>query len=156
MTQKILVAIDDSENAGRTVAFVSQTLNHHNTITLFSVLPDTASLCDMNSPELSPLFKSEQSSFCLLEEEKRKLMGEALEKSKSFLVEAGFDAKSVEIKIGAKKAGIARDIVNEARVGYDMIVIGRRGTSRIKDYFLGSISHKVLHLAEETPVLIVS
>ena len=156
MDQKILVALNDSEIAGRTVDFISRTLSKDNHITLFCVLPDTASLCDMNSLELTPLFKTQQSNFCLLEEEKRKLMDTELHKAKAALIDHGFDPVQVDVKIGPKSAGIARDIVTEARMGYDIIVIGRRGQAGIKDYFLGSICHKVLHLAEETPVLIVS
>ena len=41
MGQKILVALDDSMNAMRTIAFITQTFSpSENDITLFSVLPD--------------------------------------------------------------------------------------------------------------------
>jgi nucleotide-binding universal stress UspA family protein len=36
------------------------------------------------------------------------------------------------------------------------VVLGRRGISSIKDFFLGSISQKVLSLAQESSTLIVS
>lgn len=156
MGQKILVAIDDSENAGRTTAFLAKTFTKDTAITFFSVLPDTAALCDMNSPELTPTFKSHQRSFCLLEDEKKRLITQAMEAAKSTLVQAGFQEKQIAIKVDTKKGGIAKDIIEESRKGYDLIVIGRRGVSSIKDYFLGSISHKVLHLAKEMSVLIVS
>lgn len=38
--------------------------------------------------------------------------------------------------------------------GYDMIVMGSRGLSEVKGFFLGSVSDKVLHMAH-CPVLVV-
>ena len=72
MTKKILLAIDDSENATRAVEFVANTFTTDNRITLFNVVQDTATMCEMNSPELTPYFTSQQSSFCLLEEKKER------------------------------------------------------------------------------------
>ena len=86
MDKKILVAIDDSENARRAVEFVANFFAPDNKITLFNVVPDTATLCAMNSPELTPYFKSQQSSFCLLEEKKKKIVDEAMQKAKRILL----------------------------------------------------------------------
>jgi nucleotide-binding universal stress UspA family protein len=85
MANKILVAIDDSENAMRAVEFVANSFTADNQITLFNVVQDTAVMCEMNSPELTPYFTSQQSSFCLLEEKKKELVITALEKSKKIL-----------------------------------------------------------------------
>jgi len=156
MAKKILIALDDSENALRAVAYVATTFQNHASITLFSVVSDTASLCDMNSPELTPLFKSQQSSFCQLEEKKRSLVSEACEKGRRILAEAGWDPAYVSIKVEPKRKGIARDIVQEAAQGYDMIVIGKHGVTGIRDFVLGSISQKVLQLAKDMSVLVVN
>ena len=115
MGQKILVALDDSSNAMRTIEFITKTFSpSENDITLFSVLPDTAALCDMNSPELTPYFLSQQSSFCQLEERKKQLVNEALKQAKDILVKAGFDKDRIRLKVQVKKRGIARDIIEEA------------------------------------------
>jgi len=82
MGQKILVALDDSENALRAVAFVAKNFKPEHDITLFSVLPDTAAICEMNSPELTPYFLSERTAFCTLEDKKKSLVTEALQKAK--------------------------------------------------------------------------
>jgi len=155
MAQKILIALDDSENALRAVEYVAGNFHNHASITLFSVLSDTASLCDMNSPELTPLFKSQQSSFCQLEDKKRSLVKSACEKGKQILCDAGWDPAYVITKVQPKRKGVARDIVQEASQGYDLIVIGKHGVSGIRDFFLGSISQKVLQLARDTSVLII-
>jgi nucleotide-binding universal stress UspA family protein len=110
----------------------------------------------MNSPELTPYFISQQSSFCLLEEKKRELVNEATNKAKEILLEAGFEAKNIATKSEIKKSGVARDIVNEAKSGYSVIVMGRRGLSGIKDFILGSVSHKVFNAAKEVSILVVN
>lgn len=156
MDKKILVAIDDSENAIRAVEFVANFFTPDNRVTLFSVIQDTAALCEMNSPELTPYFTAQQSSFCLLEDKKKELVNEALLKAKEILMEAGFEEENIAIKQEIKKRGVARDIINEAKSGYNAIVMGRRGLSGIKDFILGTISQKVFNTAKEISVLVVN
>ena len=79
-----------------------------------------------------------------------------MKKAKQLLVEAGFDEKRIAAKIPMKKSGIARDIVNESKDGYESIVIGRRGLSGIKEMFLGSISQKVLSMAKDVSICIIN
>lgn len=69
-------------------------------------------------------------------------------------LEKGFAADRVTTKIRPKKRGIARDILAEARSGYDLIVIGRHGLSGIKAFFSGSTSNKVFNYAKDIAVLI--
>ena len=156
MAKKILVAVDDSENAGRAVNFLADNFVRDLQITLLSVCPDTATLCEMDSPALIPYFKSRQSDFCVLEDKKKKIVREALDGAREKLVEKGFSPENIEVKLLTKKEGIARDIVSEGILGYDLIIMGRRGLSGVKGFFLGSISQKVINMAKDISVLIVS
>ena len=156
MEKKILIAIDDSENARRAVEFVANLFTSDTKVTLFSVLQDTAALCEMNSPELIPYFTSQQSSFCLLEEKKKELVNEASKIAKDILIEAGFSESNITIKVGLKKSGVARDIIKEAQDGYSLIVLGRKGVSGIKEFILGSVSQKVFNSARDVSVLFVN
>ena len=156
MEKKILLAIDDSENAQRAVQFVATFFTTDSHITLFNVISDTAALCEMNSPELTPYFLSQQSSFCILEDKKKELVNEAIDKAKEILLEAGFEEKNIAVKLETKKSGVARDIVNEAKSGYSAIVMGMRGLTGIKDFILGSISHKVFNAAKDVSILVVN
>lgn len=156
MAQHILIAMDDSENAQRAVAFVAKSFSTQNTITLFNVMLDTATLCKLESPELTPIFKSQQSSFCALENKKRELVEEAIKKARALLSSSGFSENNVSVKIVNKKRGVARDILDEAENGYDLIVIGRRGLTGVKEFFLGSTSQKVFTGAKDISVLIVN
>jgi nucleotide-binding universal stress UspA family protein len=156
MDNKILVAFDDSENAMRAVEYIAKFITTDNKITLFNIAQDTAALCDMNSPELTPYFKSQQSSFCTLEEKKKNLVDIALQKARKKLIDAGFEEKKITIMTENKKKGVARDIVKEAQSGYNTIVLGRRGQSGIKDFLLGSTSLKVFHLVNDISVIVVN
>jgi nucleotide-binding universal stress UspA family protein len=156
MSQKILIAFDDSENAMRAVEYVAKLLSKDCRITLLSIVQDTASICDMHSPELTPYFKSQQDSFCVLEEKKKQILSAAQLKAKAILAANGFKDDQIRLKSESKKRGIARDIVAEAQAGYDLVVLGRRGLAGIREFFMGSVSQKVLSLAQELPVLIVS
>jgi len=148
--------MDDSENAFRSVELVAKSFSADNTVVLYNVLLDTAALCNMESPELIPLFKSQQTSFCALEDKKRELVTAAMKRAKELLVSAGFSEKKVEIKVENKNKGVARDILAEAENGYDIIVMGRRGISGLKEFFLGSISQKVFTGARDISVLIAN
>ena len=156
MAKKILIAFDDSENAFRGVKYVAETFKPDTVITLFGVVPDTADICQMDSKELIPYFKSQRSAFCTLEEKKKELLSGAMENAKKILVEAGFNEGNITTKIVPKKSGVARDIVTESKEGYDSIVIGRRGISGIKEMFLGSISQKVIGLAKDASICIIN
>jgi nucleotide-binding universal stress UspA family protein len=156
MAQKILIAFDNSENAMRAVEYVSRHFSTEDSITLFHVFSDSAVLCDMHSPELAEYFIAQQSNFCALEEKKKQLVKDAMEKAKEMLMDAGFLEGNISFKLETKRRGIARDILKEAEGGYGMIVIGRRGLSAIAEFFIGSVSQKVLNAAKHVAVLIVS
>jgi nucleotide-binding universal stress UspA family protein len=153
---KVLVALDDSANAARAVEYVSKNFSADHEVTLFSVIPDTQMLCNMNSPELTPYFWSQRNVFCSLEDKKKELIEAAASRAKDVLLKAGFKKEKITVKVQAKKKGIARDIVAEAESGYDTIVMGRRGLSGIKEFMMGSVSQKVLNSAKDLSVIIVN
>ena len=155
MGKKILVAIDDSENALRAVNFISESFTHEHQITLFSVIIETDAICEMNSPSLTPVFLSQRDTLCALENLKKDLVETALKKGKSILIDAGFRETDVSIKTVTGKKGVARSIIKEAESGYDAVVLGRRGLKGVKDFFLGSVSLKVLQSAKDISVLII-
>lgn len=156
MEKSILLAFDYSENAVRAVQFVARSLSRDHRITLFSVIPNTAAVCDLDNPSLTPYFMSQKQAFCGLEEEKHRIVQEAVQKAKVFLVEQGFAEDQISVKIQLQRKGVALDIAKEAKEGYDLLVMGRRGLSGIKDFFAGSVSQKVLQLLKDRSVLLVS
>jgi nucleotide-binding universal stress UspA family protein len=156
MGKKILVAVDDSENAMRAVAFIAKSFTPDHRITLFSVILDTPAICDMNNPSLTPYFMAQKTAFCSVEDQKKAFVKEALQKAKELLLKAGFEEENIAIKVEDTKKGVARGIIHEASLGYDTIVMGRRGLSGIKEFFLGSVSQKVLQSAKAVSVVLVN
>jgi len=104
---------------------------------------------------VSPLFYIPTELFLLAEEKKKNLVNEAMQKAKRILLDAKFEEKNITIKSEIKKSGIARDIIREAKAGYNIVVMGKRGLSGIKDFILGSVSQKVFNTAKDISVLVV-
>ncbi len=156
MAKKILIAFDDSENAMRAVNFVAAHFTCDCNITLMNVLPDTEIICTLQSPELTPYFLEQQAYFCNLENKKKEIVERALQNARAHLIACGFEDHNIRIELKKREQGIARDIIKEANSGqYDLVVLGRKGLSGIKDFLLGSIAQKVLHGVKGVSVLLV-
>ena len=156
MQQKILVALDDSPNAMRAVEQVARTYTPNIEITLYSVLPqvDFGCILDLNSLNREQL--DLHYSLCSdMQKHKENQVERALDEAKNLLIKSGFDEKTVTVKVDRKGGDVAREIINEANTGYDTIVMGRRGMTALKAFFIGSISQKVLHAVKDKSVLIV-
>lgn len=155
MQKRMLIAMDESEGSFKAVRFVAEAMSKEHKVTLFSVVPDTLLVCQMHDETLTPYFLAQRDAFCALEDKKRDLLMDALSRAREMLLSSGFPRQNVEIKIEKEKKGVAKDIIAEAEKGYDMVVLGRRGLSGLKEFFLGSVSQKVLQGAKEITVLLV-
>jgi nucleotide-binding universal stress UspA family protein len=78
-----------------------------------------------------------------------------MKKARDILVGAGYSKDSIQVKIHEYSKGIARDIIQEAKTGYDAIAFRRRATSRVKSAILGSVSSKIIESADFIPLLII-
>lgn len=155
MEKKILIAFDDSENSMKAVKMVAESFTKDHRITILSIIPNTTSICNMYSPELTPHFMAQQSVFCAMEEKNKELLQNAQQKAKAILVENGFVEENIVLKLEAAIKGVARDIVTEAQSGYVTVVLGRRGLSGIKEFFIGSVSQKVISQVNNISVFVV-
>ena len=156
MQQKILVALDDSPNAMRAVEQVARTYTPNIEITLYSVLPQVDFGCIMDLNSLNREQLDLHYSLCSdMQKQKENQVEQALDEAKNLLIKSGFDQKTVTVKVDRKGGDVAKEIINEANTGYDTIVMGRRGMTALKAFFIGSISQKVLHAVKDKSVLIV-
>ena len=139
--QKLLVAVDGSKVSDRVVRFAAglKKTNKDSFITLISV--SYSGLEIQKYSLVDPDFINE----CNAQSQR------AIEKALEILKEEGVKPDLIENRHGEPATVISRLAKEE---GYSMIVMGSRGLSDIKGFLLGSISHKVLHLAE-CPVVIV-
>jgi nucleotide-binding universal stress UspA family protein len=79
---------------------------------------------------------------------------EYMQNAKAILQDAGFPEDAVKIKIQKRKQGIARDIVREAREGYDAVVARRRGVGALRGLVIGSIANKLLERLDFLPFML--
>ncbi|MDA8163886.1 MAG: universal stress protein [Desulfobacteraceae bacterium] len=82
----------------------------------------------------------------------KRYMGEAILQ----LARRGIDPAQVTTEVRPARAGIAGDILHEARKGlYDALLIGRRGLSNLEKVLMGSISSTLLAKSRDIPVWMV-
>ncbi|MCE4625011.1 MAG: universal stress protein [Desulfurococcales archaeon] len=141
MYSKILVGFDGSEASYKAVmkaADLAQTMGA-DLIIVSVVPPPTALLGELMTPEVidpKPLADAARSAI--------KRLKEKLEKEKGVTPET-------EVLLGDPAEAIV-ELAKEK--GADLIVLGRRGLSRLERLFVGSVTRKVLERAE-TDVLVV-
>ena len=140
---KILVAMDTSEEANKVLDFAGGMVDLTDCeITLFHVIRGLESWTAEASEEIQ---QAEEAAATLLEE------------SVERLERTGLNRDRISTKISSGAASRAEAIVDEARnSGCGTIVMGRRGLSRVKEFFMGRVSKKVLQLAKWTAVWVVS
>ncbi|MDZ7580541.1 MAG: universal stress protein [Deltaproteobacteria bacterium] len=76
--------------------------------------------------------------------------------SKQALLDANFREENIAIHIKDRNVGIARDIVAEARRGYNGLIMGRTGMGRMKGMAVGSVSTKIIGALSDIPICIVA
>jgi nucleotide-binding universal stress UspA family protein len=133
----VLLALDGSEISMRTVDYVGKILGG-----------SPLDLCLIN------VIRGDKREFVKGAKSK---ISSALEQAKRQLMKSGFDGAQISTRIIAGAHSRAETIVNEARKGgYGSIVVGRRGLSKVQDFFIGRVSNKVVQLAKREAVWIVS
>ena len=140
---KILVALDTSEETTKVLDFAGNMMDITDCeVTLLHVIRGLEFWTEDASEELQ---NAEKAATTLLEEAIGRLEG------------AGLNRDRIATKIRSGAASRAEAIVEEARKGgYGTIVVGRRGLSRVEEFFMGRVSKKVLQLAKWTAVWVVS
>jgi nucleotide-binding universal stress UspA family protein len=150
-SNRVLVAVDSSDNSLRAVDHVGFMLaGTDSPVTLFHTMRHLRRFVPQEvleeAPELEELWKTKA--------------GQEIEpfmkKAKQILLRAGLNESQITKKVVDGSRSAASDILDEARNnGYGTIVMGRRGLSGVKEFFMGSVSSKVLQSSNRMATWIV-
>lgn len=138
---KLLVATDGSKHSVRAVRYAAQLAGGSDkaTITLVSVHDDTAF-------RHAQRFVGKQA----VDDYLREISDKDLASSRKVLDQAGV-RHDMEIRVG----NVGQEIATLAGKGkYDMVVVGSKGRSALKDLLVGSVAQRVVELSP-VPVLVV-
>ena len=161
MTEKILIALDNSEGAWSAVEYVSQTFNQSPgvQVALLHILPSLPPGFWDHGHVVSSEAEKENLQRLIANWEKgqeQQVQG-LMQKAHDRLKEAGIPPGAVTDRFKPKDYDVADDILDEAEAdGFDNIVMGRRGLGRAKALLLGSVTQKVVQKARKSAVTIVS
>jgi nucleotide-binding universal stress UspA family protein len=155
---KYLVAVDGSDEAMRAVDYVGTMLAGTDCeVTLFHVLRGFEYLSLAYEGDFVPspeIMGSEEirEEFHKAEEATKAVFHEA----ESRLEKVGLKKDQIQNKMVTGATSRAKAIVAEAKnEGYHTIVVGRRGLSRVVEFFMGRVSSKVVQLAKEMAIWVV-
>lgn len=89
--------------------------------------------------------------------EAEKLLEPAFDAARAKLLAAGMQPERIGQKVVSGASNSANCIIEEAEKGeYDTIVVGRRGISQVEEFLMGRVSNRVIQLAKEKTVWVVS
>jgi len=150
-SKKVLIAMDSSENALRAVDHAGFMLSGTDCqVTLFHSKRHLRRFVPQEiieaAPELEELWKNKAGE----------QIAPNMKKAKKMLLEAGIPEAQLKTKVVDGTRDAASDILKEARSGdYGTIVLGRRGRSGVKEFFMGSVTSKVLQGSGKMAVWVV-
>ena len=135
--EKILIGVDGSEGAKRAVDYVATILGE-------------------SEFEVKLVYVIRGAAEDYMKDAEREIE-DVFDQVKKRLKESGFKSNQIKTKIITGVRSRAEAIVEEARLGnYGTIVVGRRGLSKVQEFFIGRVSNKVIQLAKKNVVWVMN
>lgn len=149
MENKVLIAVDLSENSLKAVDYVGRVLACHADarVTLLNVIKEP-------SPDVVPDEAERKRQVETLRAETLTLM----EAAAGRLIAQGMSERCIQLKIQvcSMPVSVTDLILHEMREGgYGTVVVGRRGVSKREEFLFGSVSSKVVREAHHCTVWVV-
>ncbi len=147
-SRNILIAVDESENASRAVAYVGDLIaglpGFH--INLLAIIPEPSEDYFFSEDEKADWIK-----------DKNVLARGILDGHRKTLIKAGFAEEHVDSQaIMMECMSIAECILHQMnKLSCGTVVIGRRGISHKEEFIYGSTSNKILHDARDCAVWVI-
>jgi nucleotide-binding universal stress UspA family protein len=155
--RRILVAFDGSKAAMESVHYLSRvTALSGDKVVLYHVYsPLPEYYWDMEGYSDPMLYSDRLRESTAWERQSKSVIEEKLAAAQHTLHLAGFQKNQVKLKIVDRQVGFARDIIEEARDGYNLVVIGRKGASDLAPTAFGGVAFKLLQKLDFIPMLLV-
>lgn len=146
VNQKILVALDSSQSSSRAVDFVGSV-----------VAGSSMEVLLLHVIRHQEWLSRENFSFADLNIEADDDINSMLNNTAQRLSEWGVPLKNISTKVVTGVYSRAGAIVEEAKRGqFGTIVVGRRGLSKVQEFYMGRVGHKVVQATKKHTVWIVS
>jgi len=165
MRAKILLALDGSEPSMKAARYVANLLGGQTdvSVTLFYVLsPIPPSLLEHGGDESQSQpseaeveFERRRTSWV---EAKQAVECKLFDPIREMFKQAGFRDEQIQTKCPAPipESNVAHEILQECQDGgYDTVVMGKRGQSRIRTFLTGSVTEKVVRHAKGYAVWVI-
>lgn len=126
LKSRVLLPSDGSDTSLKAAAYASRLMktNPDMKLTVLVVVPESSGFAEVDKA---------------MEEKGKEIMNRTLR---------GFSEEGLEVEKYIEKGDPAAVIINYAERGsYDHIIMGSRGASELRGAAIGSVSHKVIHLA---------
>ena len=152
MEENILFGVDDSDSTRQAVAVAGTVLKDREGlgITLFYGAPD---------PHISPLSKFLRRAPAAVEEYRKVLTLQehrVLERAVEALIGSGFDPDRVTIRGEGKCHDPAETLLQLATAdGSETIALARSSTPRLERMLMGSVTYRLVHLADEKAIWVI-
>ena len=144
---KVLLAVDNSRDAMKAVDFVAETLGGDGiTVTLMHVIREAEAVETEFPPGSTEPYV----------EEDKEIVEKVFDDARQRLTAWGFQPDQIATKVVTGAYSRAGVIMDKARQdGYGTIVVGRRGLSRVQEFFMGRVSNKLIQMGREQAVWVI-
>lgn len=157
---KVLACLDGSEESMLCLSHLADVLDTSKSfeITLFHSVRSFHSFRSF----MREVFSSEADKTAIEEidsdlDKAAALMEPSFDKARAILISRGVAPARIHHKVARGVSNSAHAIIEEAEKGeFDTILVGRRGLSKVEEFIMGRVSNRVIHMAKDRSVWVVS
>jgi nucleotide-binding universal stress UspA family protein len=147
----VLVTLVGAQVSHRVMQYTLRYFAHlkKSRFTFFHVIPAPPSqIWNYGSIRDKDSFEKKQEKIRRWLEEKTDKVRKIVDIGRQRLIKEGIPEQNITLKLKPQERGIARDILKELETGnYGIIMIGRKGSKKIRQFQLGSKANKLLYTA---------
>ena len=147
----VLVTLVGAQVSHRVMEYTLRYFAHlkESRFTFFYVIPPPPpQIWNYDSIRDKDIFQEQQEKIRRWVEEKTDRVTQIADEGRQRLIKAGIPEQNITLKLKPQEQGIARDILKELETGnYGIILIGRKGSKKIREFQLGSKANKLLYSA---------